>query len=86
MINKTYNQSEHDGINNQEYPGTRELCCECDDPTGRAGKCEDSIYAIAYMGFQTGKHVSGKYVSSGEECGPFCHQCYRKLYENGMIE
>jgi len=31
-------QSEHDTWNAQSYPGTRQLCVKCDDPTGR---CED---------------------------------------------
>ena len=36
-------QHEHEAINALEYPGTRQLCSECDEPTGR---CEDdSIYA-----------------------------------------
>lgn len=32
------NQSQHVEINRREYPGTRQLCCKCDEPTGR---CED---------------------------------------------
>ena len=33
---------EHEAINAREYPGTRQLCHTCDEPTGR---CEDdSIY------------------------------------------
>jgi hypothetical protein len=35
-------QSEHEAINRREYPGTRQLCIDCGEPTGR---CEDdSIY------------------------------------------
>jgi len=35
-------QDEHERWNAKHYPGTRQLCCECDQPTGR---CEDdSIY------------------------------------------
>jgi len=35
-------QSEHEEINRREYPGTRQLCERCGEPTGR---CEDdSIY------------------------------------------
>jgi hypothetical protein len=38
----TYTQCEHARINAREYPGTRQLCVQCDEPTGR---CEDdSIY------------------------------------------
>lgn len=36
-------QSEHESWNAQHYPGTRQLCAQCDEPTGR---CEDdSLYA-----------------------------------------
>lgn len=37
-MTKTYTQSQHRAINRREYPGTRQLCTWCDDPTGR---CED---------------------------------------------
>jgi len=34
--------SQHDAINARHFPGTRQLCEECDQPTGR---CEDdSLY------------------------------------------
>jgi len=36
-------QTEHENWNARCYPGTLQLCSECDDPTGR---CEDdSLYA-----------------------------------------
>jgi hypothetical protein len=38
--------SEHERINAREYPGTRQLCARCDDPTGRCE--EDAIYAGEY--------------------------------------
>ena len=31
-------QSDHEAINARHYPGTRQLCCTCEQPTGR---CED---------------------------------------------
>ncbi len=31
-------QSAHEAWNAGEYPGTRQLCSQCDEPTGR---CED---------------------------------------------
>jgi hypothetical protein len=41
-MGKAYTQDEHARINAREYPGTRQLCRICDQPTGR---CEDdSIY------------------------------------------
>jgi len=39
---RALNPSEHEAWNARHYPGTRQLCCQCDEPTGR---CEDdSIY------------------------------------------
>lgn len=39
---RAMSQSEHDAWNQSHYPGTRQLCEECGEPTGR---CEDdSIY------------------------------------------
>ena len=35
-------QNEHERWNAENYPGTLQLCCQCDDPTGRCE--EDSIY------------------------------------------
>lgn len=39
---KARTQSEHEAINAREYPGTRQLCCQCDETTGRCE--EDAIY------------------------------------------
>jgi len=39
---KKHDQSTHERINARHYPGTRQLCKLCDEPTGR---CEDdSMY------------------------------------------
>lgn len=35
-------QSEHERWNGQHYPGTRQLCEKCGEPTGRCE--EDTIY------------------------------------------
>ena len=35
---RAMHQDEHERINAREYPGTRQLCVECDEPTGR---CEE---------------------------------------------
>lgn len=43
-INRPLLQSHHAEVN-ARYPGcTLEYCRECDQPTGRAGKGEDSLY------------------------------------------
>ena len=43
-VNRPLLQSDHWAVN-ARYPGcTLEYCCECDQPTGRAGKGEDSLF------------------------------------------
>lgn len=39
---RALSQNAHEAINARHYPGTRQLCVECDAPTGRCE--EDSIY------------------------------------------
>lgn len=42
--NRPLLQSQHAEVN-ARYPGcTLEYCCECDQPTGRAGRTEDSLF------------------------------------------
>ena len=40
---KAYTQDEHERINAREYPGTRQLCILCEEPTERCK--EDAIYS-----------------------------------------
>ena len=40
----------------------KELCTNCGDETGRAGKGEDSLYAEE---------------GTNQEYGPLCEECYR---------
>lgn len=39
---RAISQDAHERINAREFPGTRQLCSKCDEPTGRCE--EDSIY------------------------------------------
>lgn len=39
---RAMSQSEHERWNASNYPGTRQLCTQCDEPTERCE--EDSIY------------------------------------------
>jgi len=39
---RALSQNAHEAINARHYPGTRQLCCDCDEPTGRCE--EDSIF------------------------------------------
>lgn len=41
-------QTEHENWNATNYPGTRQLCSICDEPTGRCE--EDSIYTAEDVG------------------------------------
>lgn len=49
-----------------------EYCCICGNPTGRAGRGEDSIYATRLL--------------DGDEIGPLCEDCYAELKEAESIE
>ena len=43
-VNRPLLHTEHEAVN-ARYPGcTLEHCCECGQPTGRAGKHDDSLY------------------------------------------
>ena len=62
---KARSQTEHNKINAREYPGTRQLCIECDEPTER---CEnDSLWSWQMM------------EMGGYSYGPLCTECYNKL-------
>ena len=39
---RTLTPSQHEAWNASNYPGTRQLCAECGEPTGRCR--EDSLY------------------------------------------
>lgn len=45
---RAMSQEEHERWNQSHYPGTRQLCASCDEPTGRCE--EDSIYTDAEYG------------------------------------
>ena len=71
-INKPLLQTDHWAVN-ARYPGTTlEYCCECDNPTGYAGRGEDSIYAES--------------IIDGSEIGPLCWECYQELIKEKVIE
>lgn len=42
---------------------TLERCSECDEPTGNAGRYDDSLYI----------------ETDGKEIGPLCSECFHKL-------
>lgn len=41
-VRQAISPSEHESWNSSHYPGTRQLCCKCEEATGRCE--EDSIY------------------------------------------
>lgn len=40
-------QEEHERWNSTHYPGTRQLCCDCEEPTGR---CEEDAMYVGDVG------------------------------------
>ena len=84
---RAYTQKEHEKINRREYPGTREICCICEDPTGRAGRGEDSIYCDMKENFELYDCPFKPFLESmkGKELGPVCEDCYGELIDNGLI-
>jgi hypothetical protein len=42
-MRQVFSHSEHLKVNAMEYPGTRQLCAKCGEPTGR---CEDDSIFI----------------------------------------
>jgi len=57
-------QSEHDIWNATHYPGTRQLCVECNQPTGR---CEDDSIYIEIDSELKGPLCENCYINSLEE-------------------
>jgi len=66
---KARSQSEHERINAREYPGTRQLCVECDEPTGR---CEDDSLEVEIENYHWG-HICTHWH------GPLCPACYDEM-------
>ena len=56
-------QGAHEAWNAQHYPGTRQLCSQCDEPTGR---CEEDILEVDESGplcegcYEQAKGVTGE--------------------------
>ena len=57
---RAFTQSEHESINAGAYPGTRQLCSQCEQPTER---CEDDSI---YLDDGTGPLCPECYLSSDE--------------------
>ena len=66
-IKRALDQSDHIKWNSSNYPGTRQLCCCCDNPTGRCE--EDSLYLNAEFEHQS-------------DMGPLCDECYEERLNN----
>lgn len=59
-----------------------ELCCLCDEPTGKSGKGEDSIYRILAIDWC----FDGCMDEMGDEIGPLCEECNHKLEDKEVLE
>jgi hypothetical protein len=55
-----------------------ETCVQCYEPTGRAGRSDDSIYCELLTDYE-GQEI-------GDEIGPLCVACYRRLRELGIVD
>lgn len=42
-VRRALNQSQHEALNASHYPGTRQICVECETPTERCE--EEALYA-----------------------------------------
>jgi hypothetical protein len=69
MGKRTYTQCEHARINAREYPGTRQLCCVCGEPTGLCE--EDSIYLEPEFEHQS-------------PLGPLCEECCERIFSGNL--
>ncbi len=54
-----------------------ELCFVCDEPTGRAGRYDDSLF------FELKYSIFSKPI--GDEIGPLCTDCLDALRQLGLI-
>jgi hypothetical protein len=85
-IRRAISQDEHARHNASHYPGTRELCCVCDDETGRAGRGEDSIFREVLKTscelFHDGRQLC---QNVGDEVGPLCENCDAAMTELGFF-
>jgi len=71
--------SEHEEINAREYPGTRQLCEICDEPTGN---CEDDSILCEICGKIMCEGCIYEFMSMGTEdgCVPvWCKECGLKI-------
>jgi len=55
-----------------------EYCSICNEPTGRAGRGDDSLYFELLRPWQGYK--------AGEEIGPLCLKCAEELLDAGVAE
>jgi hypothetical protein len=62
-----------------------ETCCICGDPTGKAGRSDDSIYKECVSAFQFTPNPDGPYAMVGEEIGPLCPDCCDRLESLGYV-
>lgn len=66
---KARSQSEHERINAQEYPGTRQMCTACDSPTD---KCKEDTLGMDI------DHYHWWHTCTIWH-GPLCEVCYHEM-------
>ncbi len=60
-----------------------EYCTLCDEPTGRAGRGDDSIYCTL---IRTQRMATGRLLEEGNEVGPLCWDCKQTLLASELID
>lgn len=63
-----------------------EYCCECDEPTGHAGRADDSIFVELLRDWHKPGPHDGPIIPAGSEVGPLCGECYCRMRDEGLIE
>jgi hypothetical protein len=63
-VRRPLTQSEHEAWNESHYPGTRQLCCECNESTGRCEEdqiicddCEDGPFCEECYSLHFAQHA-----------------------------
>jgi len=84
MVSQLIRQDYEDRKTRKEKP-MLEYCCECDEPTERAGRADDSIYVELLRDWHRGGG-DGPIEPAGTEIGPLCLSCYVAMRDEGLVE
>lgn len=63
-----------------------EHCCLCSEPTGRAGRADDSIFVELLVDWPSENPNSYAVTPAGSKIGPLCNKCHIRMKEEGLVE